>query len=82
MVNYEENSNKGIETLPVCCLITDEDKNIWCKKIILIKSHIGFRHEIKFCTDPYDGCPHMSTADLHFQEKDRVKNRLKKDKTK
>ena len=74
MTNYCNDSEEGVETLPVCCLITNDDNNIWCKKIVIINSHVGFRHGIKFCTTPFKECPYMSTAKLHFQEKDRIRN--------
>ena len=80
VVDHCANSKKGIETLPICCLIIDDEIQIWCKRIIVVDSHVGFRHGVKFCSNPLSECPHMSTAELHFQEKDREKYVRKRNK--
>ena len=81
MRSYCANSEKAVEILPVCCLLTDDKEVLWCRKIIVVKSHLGFRHEVKFCSDPFRECNNMSEARLHFQEKDKVKNIKKKMET-
>lgn len=77
--NYCENSERGIETLPICCLITENKDVLWCTKVMIIFSHVGFRNGVKFCSDPYRECEYRSTAELHLQKKDKVKN-IKKGK--